>query len=315
MWRLRIALALCLAAPFAWSQTAPSRPVSVGVYINDIQDLNLKSHSYSVDLYIWFKWRDKSLDPASTLEFNNPYDLWGHVRTKVYPENRVLSTGEFYQVVRCQGRFSKKLVLEDYPFDRHSLVVEFEDSRAEVAGLQYVVDENSLTLHPELRIPGFQVKKPTIHSLDFQYPTNFGDVGQPARYSRVKIEIPIARPMVAYGAKFMLPVLCVIFCAGLMFLFSPHYVDVRVGIGITALLTVVALQITLNDALPEIDYLVLMDKVYLASYFFVILGLALILRSTQKFDAGQEAEAHRKDRKRLVGLCVLYALALAGIFL
>ena len=34
----------------------PSK-VIVGAYINDIQELDFKTNSYAVDLYVWFRWK------------------------------------------------------------------------------------------------------------------------------------------------------------------------------------------------------------------------------------------------------------------
>ena len=67
-----------------------------------------------------------------------------------------------------------------------------------------------------------------------------------------------------------------------------------------------ALQITLNDDLPEIAYLVLLDKMYLLAYLFVIAGLGVVVRTTWMLEHGETERAIRLDR---------YALAtLAGLF-
>jgi hypothetical protein len=55
--------------------------VPVGVLVNDIQQLDLQSHSYNVDLYMWFKWRNPDLDPSRSFEFMNAFELWGHILT------------------------------------------------------------------------------------------------------------------------------------------------------------------------------------------------------------------------------------------
>src|SRR5688572_14947337 len=54
--------------------------VRVGALINDIQQLDLTTHSYTADIYIWFKWDDPEIDPSRTFEFLNPFELWGHIR-------------------------------------------------------------------------------------------------------------------------------------------------------------------------------------------------------------------------------------------
>jgi hypothetical protein len=101
-----------------------------------------------------------------------------------------------------------------------------------------------------------------------------------------------------------------VFCAALMFLFNPTYVDARVGIGITALLTIVALQITLNGNLPEIDYLVLMDKIYLGAYLYVIAGLAVVVKTTWMIEKSAAAlkRVNAIHRMSLIGLTLAYGI-------
>jgi hypothetical protein len=122
----------------------------------------------------------------------------------------------------------------------------------------------------------------------------------------VTLNVPIARPVLTYGVKLLLPILCVTFCAGLMFLFHPKHVDARVELGITALLTIVALQITLNNDLPEVAYLILLDKIYLGAYLFVIAGLAVVVKTTWLLESKDVQRAIRLERRSLVFLSLLY---------
>ena len=80
----------------------------------------------------------------------------------------------------------------------------------------------------------------------------------------------------------------------------------RIGIGITALLTLVALQITSNSSLPEVDYLILLDKLYIASYAFVVLTMAIIVRNSWVDATGDISAAVRADRISLAILTALY---------
>lgn len=282
------------------STAAPER-VEVGAYVNDVQSIDLKLHSYAVDLYLWFRWTDRTIDPTETLEFINPSELWGHARTKNYPEPVVLPSGQLYQVVRVQGRFSKKLPLYDYPFDHQTLVVAFEDALWETSRLSFATSAADVTLNPELSLPGFRIDAPTIEARRFDYPTNFGDLRQTSKnvFSRVAVTIPIFRPTATYSVKLLLPVFCVVLCAALMLMLRPDHVDARIGIGITSLLTIVALQITTNEDLPEVDYLVLMDKVYIGAYLYVAIGLAVVVYTTRLLDGAAIDRAIRLQRATL----------------
>jgi hypothetical protein len=311
---------LLLSSAAALADDAPSTPtpparVHVGAFLNDIQSIDLKLHSYAADVYIWFRWSDPEIDPAATLEFANPSELWGHVKTQDWEKPQELPSGELYQVVRVQGRFSKKLPLYSYPFDRQTLLVAFEDAVHDETRLVYVPDASDITINPELVIPGFTLGEPRIALESFAYPTHFGDARRKGTtaFSRVRIEVPISRPVLASALKFLLPIGCVVLCAALMFLFRASYVDSRVGIGITALLTIVALQITLNEDLPDVDYLVLMDKVYIGAYLYVIAGLAIVVETTRLVDAADPASVARAERLSRRSLIWLSAVLLAAV--
>ena len=63
------------AAPAASeaNEAGPAK-VIIGAFINDIQDLDFKTNSYIADLYVWFRWTRKSLDPVKSIEFMNIFD-------------------------------------------------------------------------------------------------------------------------------------------------------------------------------------------------------------------------------------------------
>lgn len=329
-WSPRLLLAalscVCLGVGPAWGKDAKetssaigaANRVIVGAYVNDIQDLNLETHSYAVDIYIWFRWREASLSPAESVEMVNPFELWGHTTELVYKEPVQTADGDFYQVMRIQGRFSKKFLLNNFPYDRQKLVVEFEDAQHSSNRLVYVADSRPLTVNPRLLLPGFHVGTPRLEIETFEYPTAFGDprLDRPHHYSRVRVEIPIARPIITYSVKLLLPITCVVLCASLMLLIRATYVDARVGIGITSLLTVVALQLSSNQQMPSVDYLVLMDKIYISAYVYILAALGVVLYTARLVDAQHLEQAERLQRRLfavLTGLFVVAAVIVVGI--
>lgn len=309
---VRFALSVALLAAGLLPAAAAPETVLVGAYLNDLQNLDAKTHSYAADFYLWFRWKNPALNPAESVEFINPYDKWGHV-SKASFEKPVRGPNGLYQVVHYQGRFAAKLDLSDYPFDRQTLFVDIEDSGLEASELRYELDPEGVVINPELQLPGFKIGAPRLSAREHRYETRFGDerLKAPSSFSRLRLEIPVTRPALTYSVKLMLPILCVILCASLMLLFDPKWVDARVGIGITALLTIVALQITLNDDLPEVDYLILMDKIYLGAYLFVIAGLGVVLRTTRLMDGTKSTPGTRWERRALAVLLAVFVSAMA----
>ena len=308
-------LLLTTTEPIFAQESKPPAPdqVTVGAYINDIQSIDLRSHTYAMDVYIWFRWTNPELNPAETMEFINPSDLWGTIIDPSYDKPQLLENGEFYQVVRVQGRFARKMPLYNYPFDRQVLEIIFEDQANELHELAYQGDEAAL--NPKLTLPGFNLAYPQITITDLTYPTKFGDLrlSQPSSYSRVKIAVPISRPIFTFALKLLLPVFSVLLCALLMFLLPPSYVELRVSVGITALLAIVVLQMTLNQDVPEIGYLMLMDKIYLCAYAFVVGGLTLVVWTARLVKQGNEVAAHSLQRRSLVIVTLTFAIAVCTL--
>ena len=278
---------------------AGPREVIVGVYVNDIQQLDLQTHSYVMDFYVWLRWTDPDANPSATLEYMNPYQLWGHIPTPLYEEPQDLPDGSKYMAIRYQGQFNSKLPLEKYPFDNQNLIVEFEDNSVGASTQIFVPDENPITLNPEMTLPGYLIGTPVLTVSSKPYPTNFGDTSltELEPYSRVTFSVPVHRPWVTYSIKVILPIFLVVACAGLVFFIQPTYVEGRLGMGISALLTLVVLQLTTNSQLPEVDYLMMIDMLYFAAYLYVVLVLAQAVRTTWIAHEDEVASAVAQDRR------------------
>lgn len=301
----------------AVTQNTSPEEVVVGVYINDIQQLDLQTHSYAMDFYVWLRWKNPDMNPSATLEYMNPFELWGHMPTPLYEEPQDLPDGSKYMAFRYQGKFNSKLPLEKYPFDVQNLIVEFEDNSMVASDQIFVADDIPITLNPEMTLPGYILGKPslTIHSKP--YPTNFGDTSltKPEPYSRVTFSVQVHRPSFTYALKVILPIFLVVICAGLVFFIHPSFVEGRIGMGISALLTLVVLQLTSNSQLPEVDYLMMLDVLYFVAYLYVVLVLAQVVRSSWAGHNEEFARAISRDKSAFTWLTLAFVLINAGVII
>ncbi len=294
---------------------APTSPaeVIVGAYINDIQELDFKANNYVVDLYVWFRWKGPEFDPSKTMEFMNRYASDDNVREALYEQPKEMPDGSLYSILRYQGRFAAKFPLEKYPFDTQLLTVAMEDTVSGADKQIYAPDgETPVTLNPVITLPGFTVGKPSMRIAANLYPTNFGDLSLPEAeaYSRIVVTVPVTRPVVAMSLKTFVPITLIVVCAALVFFVRPRYVEGRIALGITALLTLVALQLASGSSLPDVDYLMMLDKIYLLAYIFIILALArVVATSWHGHDDHAEKAISRGDRIWVVALLVAYFVA------
>jgi hypothetical protein len=258
----------------------------------------------------------RRVQEAGSFEFLNAFELWGHILTYSSDKPERLPDGSYYQVLRNQGKFNTKLPLQDYPFDTQHLRVLLEDSLRGTNGLVYKPDRHPVAKSRDLVLPGWKIGDPTLRIVNNRYPTNFGDprIGKPT-YSRAVVDLPVTRPHTTYALKLLLPMLLVALTAALALSVHPKYVEGRIGIGITALLTLVALQLTSNSSLPEVSYLVLLDKLYIASYAFVVLTMAVIVRNSWVDAEGDVPVAARADRRGLLAITAIYFFVVVILFL
>ena len=291
-----------------------TKTVTVGAYINEIHHVDLGTHSYPGDIYIWFRWTDAEDAPHETFEFMNLYDPEAHIEDIGYEEPEVMeSTGEFYNYIRHQGAFSSAMNLTKYPFDDHVLRFVIEDAEYGTQQLNYVMDAEGLTLNEEITLPAFDIGEARMVIEPKPYPTTFGDLNNPdeAAYSRVVFEVPISRPWQFGVFKLLLPVVIVLMCSGLALYIDPTHTEGRIGLVITALLTLVAMQITTVGSLPEVGYLTLLDMVYLLSYAYILVMMARVARGSWIDNVDQMKMAAKGDRKLLYATTSLYALCVA----
>lgn len=291
------------------------RPVYVGIYLNDVPELDLDTNRYLVDFYLWFRWQGDDIDPSSTFEFMNAVESWDQLHAPVYTDDdgnalaEDLGDGWRYQVFHVQGKFGHPFDVRAYPFDSQEIVIALEDTDAVVEDMTYVADDGTLTLPPTLAIPGWDLGEVRAEVIEQDYPTNFGDTRRPIgedRYSRFRYSLRVARPVVGYAATTILPIAIVMLITMVMFLIHPKYFEGKLGLGITSLISAVALQLTTAGDLPSTGYLVLLDHIYNLSYLVIFLSLLASVVSVRAFDAGEEVRAARIDRTMLVCSLILF---------
>jgi hypothetical protein len=293
-------------------QTEPD-VVTVGAYLNDVQQIDLHANNYVVDFYLWFRWKNPEIDPSSSIEFVNHSESWGTIITKSSEEPEQLEDGTLYQSMHVQGRMSRKMDLRNYPFDRQSIQILMEDIALSSRKLAFNVE--SISINPELKLPGFQHGEPSMVASDYQHPTNFGDVreGATAPYSRISIALPISRPTINSFIKNLLPILLTVICCSFVFLMHPSLVDSRFQVAIFSIISIVALQITSSQDLPTVEYLTLLDVLYLVAYGYCIAVIGELVWSTKvaRREDGIE-QAIRLDHRAGLFLSMVYVLLSGG---
>ena len=126
----------------------------------------------------------------------------------------------------------------------------------------------------------------------------------------------MTHPFWATALKALLPILLVVATASLIFQIPPGLIEARIGLGITALLTLVAMQWSALSQLPDGGYLVMLDVLYILSFIFVLTTLIQSLMTSWRARSGDEPGAIVIDeRSMIIDLTIFVSLTGAVLWI
>jgi hypothetical protein len=261
------------------STASAPQVVEVGVWPTVIYNLDVHSNTFYMTAYVWFIWRG-DIDPTGTVEFPNNVESWGLTKAKTYPKPINFADGRHYQCLRIEGRFFQPFSLRRFPLENHTLSLSIEDNTYSADRLLYRFDQRRSGLDSGLNIPGWTLHSWSGSARVHHYATNLGDLtvgSDSSDYGTILFEVKVTRPVNFFIWKMLLPVLIILLACWTALMLHPSQLASRVAMTGTALLTTVFMQQGYTSNLPEVNYLVLMDKIYVVVYLLIILSLMQVV--------------------------------------
>lgn len=293
--------------------TPPSsaQQVQVGFYPIAVYDLDLASNTFYADSYVWMRWTG-DIDPTASIEFTNMVEEWGKLQEPLLEKPKTLPDGSKYQLLRVEGRFAQPFSLIDYPLDHHNLTIQVEDTTHGINEIAYVIDQKSSGISNNLQIPGWKLSGWEGQTFEHAYGTNFGEMEQASNYSVASFTMAINRPISFFLWKLLLPLVIVVLAALVALLVNPEAIDARLALPLGSLLSAIFLQKSYVDTLPDLGYLVFMDKIYLLAYPLILLVLIRAIQAYMKSHKLSESEAKEMQRIDRQVMIILGISFLAG---
>jgi hypothetical protein len=289
--------------------------VEVGVWPTVIYNLDVHSNTFYMTAYVWFIWRGE-IDPTQTVEFTNNVESWGLTKARTYPKPITFPDGRHYQSMRIEGRFFQPFSLLRFPLENHTVSLLIEDNTYAADKLVYRFDQRHSGLDSGLNIPGWTVQSWSGCEGVHHYASNMGDetVGsESSDYGTILFEVKVTRPVNFFIWKMLLPLVIILLACWTALLLHPSQLASRAAMTGTALLTTVFMQQGYTSNLPEVNYLVLMDKIYVVVYLLIILSLVQVViqgAMDKKHLLDDYRKAQLVDKVSVVAQAVVFMIAL-----
>lgn len=281
------------------SDAAPAKRVYAGVYLHDVTKFDQKDGVFDVDLELWAKWLG-DFDPDK-LRIANSAEA---ERTLLGQE----SDGEWRSARwRVRGTLRGEFPVQRFPFDRQTLGVVLE------------LPENEGSLVPDLAGSGMRERFSVTGWLyepvfvprvgKGTYRSDLGSIaheGRPTPVRRVAFEVTLSRPLLMAATKLFLPLMVILLVAMIALLVHPKWLDVRSGVGVTALLACFAFQFSVSDTMPSVAYMTIADILFLVAYALTAVLLLISVLAGYLHDRGLEKAWKWLD----IGSCAVLPLIL-----
>ena len=265
--------------------------VQVGVYATNTYDLDLNSPSFSSNGYVWMRWGE-ALQQYLDEQDQTIHEGVSLVNVLVSDADPVLTplskaplkekNGSYYQLFTYMGRFwIDKADFHHFPFVTVSLplVLEMEDvdGQLDYPNFRFEPDTQNSGMGLFAEIIGWLNRGWSIAEYRHDYATNFGLGNKNDSYSLIVYDISFGTSSWSAFWRLMLPLLVVMAMVLLVFKVRADEQDARAGIPVTVLLTLVFLQQTYREELPDLPYLTFLDQVYVVAYIVTLLAFVLVI--------------------------------------
>lgn len=252
-------------------------PVTVGLYVIDIAKIDSVEQAATVDFVIRLTWNDPRLAGGSDAARSYDLDEIWHPRPLVLNQRRLFKSlpdvisvdpsGNALYTQRLTGTITSRLELRDFPFDRNTFAIEIVTAGYGPGDIQLVLDPSVTGRSATFALVDAEVSEGRAKTgTHFFAPAN-EDLGLFA------YEFEVQRYTDYFVWKVILPLAVIVCMSWLVFWMDPSQIGPQIGLGATAVLTLIAYRFLLGSLVPRVSYLTRLDLFILGSTVLVFLAL------------------------------------------
>lgn len=297
---------LCCCLSFvADGQETPPDTVTTGIYITSIHDIDFKQKEYTINFWLWLKYKNRDFDFSKNLEIPQAKS----VDKSFYTVDS--SNGRIYMLMKLQCVMKDNWKIGNFPFDRQKLRLSLENSQYDSRSLVFAVDTLGNHYDPKFTLRGWNIDSFDISDTTKSYETTFGDesLSKPhVVYSSYKVKIGIKRDAGELFWKMFLGMYVAFLIAYICFYIHADNIDSRFGLSVGALFAAIGNKYIIDSSLPESNSLTLVDTLHGITLLFIFLIVAASAYALHIVKKDRLSKANRFDMIAAQVLLALYII-------
>lgn len=288
-------------------EQVPPDTVSVGFYINSVHNIDFKNKEYTINLWLWLKYKNPDFDFSKYLEVPMAKEV-----DKSFYTVDTLEDGRIYMLMKLQCVMKDSWKIQSFPFDRQKLRFTIENSQYDSKYL--VFREDTLGKHySKWTLPDWTIVADSfkITTGIKKYETGFGDPGYvkpQAEFATYRAIITIERKPWGLFLKLFIGMYIAFFLSVVCFFIHNDHMDSRFSLSVGSLFAVIGNKYVIDSALPESTTFTLVDTLHCLTLFSIFTAVACSIRTLRLIKDNQMIRAIGFDRRSCIILVSMYVL-------
>lgn len=277
--------------------------VKTGIYITSIHDIDFKQNEFTVNLWLWMRYKKREFDFVQNLEIPQAKSF-----NKLY-STIDSSRGDYYLLMKLQCIMKDSWKIGNFPFDEQKLRLSFENSQYDASALVFAADTVGKRYDPRFTLRGWDIDSFIVNTGIKAYETDFGDrtLSKPHMdYGNYRVSISIKRDASDLFWKMFLGMYVAFLISYICFYIHADNIDSRFGLSVGSLFAAIGNKYIIDSSLPESTQFTLVDALHGITLFFILLVVASSVVSLQLVKKNRLQKAYRFDLVMAQVVLVLY---------
>jgi hypothetical protein len=266
--------------------------VHAGIYITSIHDIDFKQKEYTINFWLWLKYKKIETDFLQNLEIPQ-------AKTFVKSFSTIdTSGGKVYVLMKLQCVMKDSWKINNFPFDKQKLRLSIENSQFDSHAMVFTVDTVGKHFDPRFALNGWKISKFDMLVGTKAYETDFGDEGikvSHTEYSAFKVKLEITRDAIGLFWKMFLGMYVSFLIAYVCCFIHADSIDSRFGLSVGALFAVVGNKYIIDSSLPESVTFTLVDTLHGMTLLAILLVIAFTTISLRLIKQGRFSKSRKLD--------------------